>query len=74
MSDIKTQKLKVTGMTCGHCVMNVENKLKAAPGVESATADKDANSPVVTYDADQASPEDLLAALADTNYKASIEE
>ena len=73
MSNIKEQKLQVTGMTCGHCVMTVENKLKAVPGVESASADKDANSAVVSYDADQASPDDLLAALADTNYKASLE-
>jgi copper chaperone len=27
-------KLKIDGMTCGHCVMHVQNALASVPGVE----------------------------------------
>jgi uncharacterized membrane protein YraQ (UPF0718 family)/copper chaperone CopZ len=34
-----TTKVKVEGMTCNHCKMNVENGVKGVPGVKDATVD-----------------------------------
>jgi copper chaperone CopZ len=31
--------LKITGMTCGHCVMSAKKALAAVPGVRSAQVD-----------------------------------
>lgn len=36
---MKEIRVKVMGMTCNHCKMNVENKLNAIQGVEEATVD-----------------------------------
>jgi len=30
---MKTQELKIEGMTCGHCVMSVQKELSKLPGV-----------------------------------------
>jgi P-type Cu+ transporter len=45
--------LKVTGMTCQHCVMNVTKALKAVPGVESADVSLDEGEAVVNGSADR---------------------
>lgn len=66
------QKLEVANMSCGHCTMTVENTLKAIDGVISAAADKDTNSATVTYDPTRTNPEEFIAALNQTNYKASL--
>lgn len=31
---MKTQELKIEGMTCGHCVMSVQKELAKLPGVK----------------------------------------
>ncbi len=31
---MKTQELKIEGMTCGHCVMSVQKELGKLPGVK----------------------------------------
>ena len=33
MTDTKTTDIKVSGMTCGHCVKAVTSELQAVPGV-----------------------------------------
>jgi len=32
---MSTQQIRITGMTCQHCVMAVEKALRAVPGVQS---------------------------------------
>ncbi|MET0090662.1 MAG: heavy metal translocating P-type ATPase [Candidatus Thiodiazotropha sp.] len=49
-----TTTLKVTGMTCGHCVNHVTKALQAVPGVESAEVTLDDGSAVVAGQADSA--------------------
>ena len=71
---MKEQKLKVTGMTCGHCEMNVKNRLEAVAGVQGAVVDRETNSAVVQYDPNKASSDELLASLSDTNYTATLDE
>ena len=66
------QELTITGMTCGHCVMTVANALKSVTGVENAEVNLEQANATVIYDANQATPEQLIASLNETNYSASI--
>ncbi len=43
-----TKTLKVEGMMCAHCEARVKKALEALPGVESAVADHEAGTAVVT--------------------------
>ncbi|WP_435185985.1 heavy-metal-associated domain-containing protein [Halobellus sp. EA9] len=63
-----TRTITVEGMSCGHCEQTVEEALESVAGVESATADRDAESATVEGDADVDS---LVAAVDDAGYEAS---
>ncbi|QPV61841.1 heavy-metal-associated domain-containing protein [Halosimplex litoreum] len=63
-----TQELTVTGMSCGGCEQSVEDALEGVAGVESATADREAESATVDGEAD---PDDLVAAVEAAGYEAS---
>ena len=54
-----TKTLKVEGMMCEHCEARVKKALEAVDGVESAVADRNAGTAVVTLKADIA--DDILA-------------
>jgi copper chaperone len=63
-------KLKVTGMTCGHCEMAVKKALSAVPGVERVVSvDRSQEEAVV-----EGSPEPsaLVAAIEEEGYSASM--
>ncbi len=63
-----TKTLKVEGMMCEHCEARVKKALEAVAGVESAVADHNANTAVVTLSADVA--DDVLKkAVEDQDYK-----
>ena len=63
-----TKTLKVEGMMCEHCEARVKKALEAVAGVESAVADHNANTAVVTLNADVA--DDVLKkAVEDQDYK-----
>jgi Cu+-exporting ATPase len=59
--------LKVTGMTCQHCVMNVTKALKAVPGVESADVSLEKGEAVVSGSAEKAA---LVSAVKTAGYDA----
>lgn len=63
-----TTTLTVTGMSCGHCEETVVEALEGVAGVESASADNEADRAVVEGDAPVA---DLVAAVEDAGYEAS---
>lgn len=65
-----TATLKVTGMSCGHCVMAVTNALRGVAGVEDAKVDLEAGRAVVAYDESRASPADLVGAITEEGYGA----
>jgi copper chaperone CopZ len=46
----KTTVLKVTGMTCGHCELSVQEALDVLDGVESANANHESGDVEVAYD------------------------
>ena len=63
-----TKTLKVEGMMCSHCEARVAKALNAVAGVESAAADHNAGTAVVTLSADVA--DDVLKkAVEDQDYK-----
>lgn len=55
------ETLKVTGMHCPKCTARVEKAVVALDGVESVTADHEADTVELTYDG---APETLAAAKA----------
>ena len=66
----KTMKktLKVEGMMCGHCEARVKKALEAVPGVESAVADHNNGTAVVTLSA-PVEDDALRAAVEAQDYK-----
>ncbi|MBQ2042330.1 MAG: heavy-metal-associated domain-containing protein [Firmicutes bacterium] len=63
-----TKTLKVEGMMCMHCEARVKKALEAVAGVESAAADHEKGTAVVTLSADVAD-ELLKKAVEDQDYK-----
>jgi copper chaperone len=59
----------VDGMSCGHCKAAVEKALKGLGGVQAAEADLAAKTVTVTYDANKASRDALVAAITDAGYE-----
>ncbi len=65
------KKLTVTGMMCEKCEGRVKKALEKIDGVESAVADHNTDSAVVTLSADVAD-EALVAAVVDAGYEAKM--
>jgi copper chaperone CopZ len=61
--------LKVTGMTCMHCVGAVKKALESTPGVEKAEVSLQSGEAIVTGNADNDS---LLNAVREEGYEAQI--
>jgi copper chaperone len=61
--------IKVTGMTCGHCVASVTKALQKVPGVESADVSLDKAQAIVKGSADAQA---LIAAVKDEGYEATV--
>jgi len=67
-----TLKLRVTGMTCGHCQMKVEQALLGAIGVYSAVVDLSGGEAEVDFDDDTTTTDQLIAAIAKAGYGAKV--
>jgi len=61
--------IKVTGMTCGHCVASVTKALQKVPGVESADVSLDKAQAIVKGSADAQA---LIAAVREEGYEAAL--
>ncbi len=62
--------LKVTGMTCNHCVMAVTKALGTVPGVEAADVNLEKAQAVVKGSADVQA---LIAAVKDEGFDAALQ-
>ncbi len=71
---MKTTKLKVTGMTCGHCKAAVERALRSQPGVANATVDLVGGGAEVEYDEEAVAIDRLIEAVTEEGYKAAVTE
>ncbi len=69
---MKTARLNVSGMTCGHCQASVEKALRNQPGVRNATVHLEKGAAEVEYDEDAVAVEQLVAAVKEEGYSAAI--
>lgn len=65
-------KLRVTGMTCGHCQAKVEKALKGISGVYSAIVDLPDGEAEIDFNDDQVTTAQLVTAIANAGYSAKI--
>ncbi len=65
-----TATLKVTGMSCEHCVRSVTQVLQNTAGVNNATVDLKAGRATVDYDENKTDPRALANAVMDEGYMA----
>lgn len=64
---MKTQELKIEGMTCGHCVMSVQKELAKLAGV---TVEKvEIGSAKVQFDETKVNPAMLANAVEEAGYR-----
>ena len=61
--------LKVTGMTCGHCVAAVTKALENIPGVEKADVSLDDAQAIVSGEADTQA---MVEAVKEEGYEAEV--
>ncbi len=69
---MKTVRLAIEGMSCGHCRDTVEKALRNQDGVTTATVHLDANAAEVEFEETRVSPEQLVAAVEEEGYRADI--
>ncbi|HEX6307379.1 MAG TPA: copper ion binding protein [Longimicrobiales bacterium] len=62
--------LKVSGMSCQHCVRSVTQALESQEGVKRAEVDLQAGRARVEYDESRVTPAQLANAVADEGYEA----
>jgi Cu+-exporting ATPase len=67
-----TINIPVTGMTCAACQARVQRALASAPGVEEASVNLLLHNATVEFDPTATSPEQLVEAIRDTGYDASL--
>ena len=65
-------KLRITGMTCGHCMAKVEKALKGVRGVYTAVVDLPDGEAEVDFDDDQVTPTQLIGAVEHAGYGAKL--
>lgn len=66
--------INVDGMTCASCVMTVEQVLKTVPGVIGASVNLATERAFVKYDPTATSPAEMVRAINEVGYKASLPE
>ena len=67
---MSTATLKISGMSCQHCVRTVESALQGVNGVASAAVDLSKGRAVVEYDPAQTNPRALANVVMDEGYAA----
>jgi copper chaperone CopZ len=66
--------LSISGMHCDHCVTKVKNALEGVDGVFGASVDRGAATAEVDLDPARASADDLVAAVEQVGYGATVSE
>ena len=61
--------LKITGMTCNHCVMHTKKALQSVSGVESVEVTLEPGAAKITGNADH---DELIAAVKEAGYEAEV--
>ena len=66
---MKTVKIKVSGMSCNHCVMHVTGALKELDGVAEASVSLAEGSASVSYDETKVDTGKMADAIKEAGYK-----
>ena len=66
------QHFDVTGMTCSACSAHVEKAVRHLEGVSDVAVSLLTNAMQVTYDEQVLSPEEIIQAVTDAGYGASL--
>jgi len=64
---MKTQELKIEGMSCGHCVMSVKKELGKVPGI--VVDDVQIGKAKIHYDESKVTEQTLAQAIDEAGYK-----
>ena len=64
-------QLKISGMTCGHCVQSVTKALQSVSGVQLAAVDLTSGSALVKHNAG-ADAKAMIEAVAEEGYSAQL--
>ena len=70
MSNIVAKKLKIEGMHCTSCAMNIDFDLEDLDGVKEAKTSFAKQESVVTFDLDKLDMQKIIAVIGKTGYKA----
>jgi copper chaperone len=65
---MKTELIKVTGMTCGGCVNSLTRALKSINGVDAVQVELSTGDTQVQYNENLTSPEQLKSAVKNAGY------
>ncbi len=63
---MKETEIRISGMSCNHCVMSVRKELSKIPGVD--VKDVQIGSARVAYDENTVSPKQIAEAIAEAGY------
>ncbi len=63
-------KVKIPSMDCAACAASIQATLRKQSGIENAEVSYDTKAAVVQYDATKLSPEQIIAAIDETGFKA----
>jgi copper chaperone len=64
---MKTQELKIEGMSCGHCVMSVKNELGKVTGI--VVDDVQIGKARIHYDESKVTEQEIARAIDEAGYK-----
>lgn len=69
---MQTIKLAIEGMHCGACATGIQMVVSLIDGVQSVTVDYDAKQGTVTFDPAKTNIDQILKAIAELQYKATV--
>jgi copper chaperone len=69
---MKTTRLQVSGMTCGHCREAVQKALLSNAGVRNASVELESGTAEVEYEEERVVPEQLISSIEEEGYRAAI--
>ncbi len=72
MSKVIKKKLKIEGMHCSSCAMNIDFDLEDLEGIKAAKTNYAKQESEVEFDEEKVKVEDIIKSVEKTGYKASI--
>lgn len=64
-----SETISVSGMSCGHCEIAVQEAIRKLPGIKKAKASKRKKQAVVEYDPDTVTLDQIKKAVTDAGYE-----